>query len=513
MPWWNAALARAERAARGLLVPPPRVASLPAEPVDSDLGAFGVRAGPGAGPAPSGTERLEGRHGWFPSQVGSGDAEAATRRLVAWLRSDVPGTGPAWEHASDLAIRLLNWHVGLAWLPEVPGELRRGLAGSAGWHLDHLHARAGAGGHRRLLAAAGRVVGGLTFPGLKDARAHWTEGLGELARALDEIVAEDGADPELAPAWMAQSLWAVALARGVVLANGVGLPSAIEPLFARGAHFLERLAGGVGKLPALGEPLLAEDLVPCARPLAWSLGGLARAWGPPGGEGAPGEATDPRLHWLGASSNAAVPPEPRSWGLWSWRASGVVVAETRVRGEPSRVVATFGRQGRGGPLTHVAPMHLVWDLASGAVLADPGVGVHNGLTLEGFPPAGAPALDVSRVDGRKARIEASATMGRASWRRELLLNQARLVAEDRVSPGDGGANVRMSWQLGAGWEVAGTGPEFTARRGAMSLVVQLPPGLSWERVEGTDAGRRATALRGFGGVGASVRLMSSFEIK
>jgi hypothetical protein len=127
----------------------------------------------------------------------------------------------------------------------------------------------------------------------------------------------------------------------------------------------------------------------------------------------------------------------------------------RIKNRPSRVVAEMGTPDVRSPASHVAPLHVLWDVGETAVLADAGPSegagsltdwlaspaAHNVLLLDGHTLADAvPAvLGVARVDGKKARIEGHHT-GWHRYRvpltheRDVLLNQARLVITDRLVP-------------------------------------------------------------------------------
>jgi len=577
--------------ARATVSPPTgRVAHRAAEPASSRVGGspFGVHGtGPHAPPPlplwtedpasgeplPEGASldlapgafreaRVALRHGWFPAlafQAARGDrtAEAAVATaLDGWLRQDVPGTGVAWAHASDLAARLVHWHVGLAWLAASPGGapewLRAALAGSAGWHIAHLRDRMPRGdAHvaRRVAHHAGLVVAGFTFPDLPDARAARSEGLSGLRYDLPALLHPDGAPRDDAPLRLAESLWYVAIARAVTRANGGAFPADADAAFVRGARCLERLAGELGTLPALGEAPLG-DLLAAATPLPWSLWNLARAWGLDDGAPAPDADLDPRLAWLSADASGGAPEVAgKTWSMWVFRESGLAVAHMRIKNRPSRVVAEMGSPDVRSPASHVAPLHVLWDVGETAVLADAGPSegagsltdwlaspaAHNVLLLDGHTLADAvPAvLGVARVDGKKARIEGHHT-GWHRYRvpltheRDVLLNQARLVITDRlvpVRPRVGRHSVRVSWQLGPGWTLTPEGTGYVAKNGDLTLVIHLPAGLSWSVhtgqtgahpvgwVRGPDGPVAAPCLVGDGGVDGAAEFVTSFEIR
>ncbi|MFN7144164.1 MAG: hypothetical protein ACK4YP_10330, partial [Myxococcota bacterium] len=374
--------------------------------------------------------RIAHHHGWFPASAfaaARGDVTAAAavvQALDTWVRQDIPGTGLAWAHASDLAARLVHWHVGLAWLgSQAPEWLRAALAGSARWHLEHLRDRMPYGDEnlaRRVAHHAGLVVGAFTFPELPESRAAWSDGLSGLRFDLPALLHADGSPRDDAPLHLAETLWYVAIARAVTRANGGAFPNAADAAYVRGARCLERLTGEIRSLPPLGEAPLGDVLTVPDRPIAWTLWNLVRAWGLDDGPPAPDAATDPRLAWLGADpGHAPVEEAGKTWGMWVFRESGLSVAHMRIKNRPARVVAEMGSPAVVGPCTHLSPLHLLWDVGNVAVLADPGPAIgagpltewlrspaaHNILLLDGHSLAeNVPAeLGVARVDGKKAR--------------------------------------------------------------------------------------------------------------
>ncbi|MDP2304686.1 MAG: heparinase II/III family protein [Pseudomonadota bacterium] len=513
--------------------------------------------------------RIAHRHAWFPAlafAAAQGDTaagEAAVGAMDGWLRQDIPGTGVAWAHPSDLAARLLHWHAGLAWLgAAAPDTLRAAMAGSAQWHIEHLRERLprAPGDHaRRIAHHCGVIVGALTFPDLPGSRAAWTESVSALRFALPEELHPDGSPQDDAPLRLAETLWYVAVARAVARANGASFPTVADAALVRGARFLERLAGELGALPPLGEAPLGDLLDVPGRPLAWGLWNLVRAWGLDDGPPAPHADDDPRVAWLapGVPHPAGPLAEPlsheaagKTWSMWVFRESGLAVAHMRIKNRPSRVVAAMGTPLRSTHDTHVAPLHLLWDVGDASVLADPGPsqgagrlaswlrspGAHNVLLLDGHAVAeGVPAsLGVARVDGKKARIEGSHT----GWHRlrvpltherDVLLNQARLIVTDRLVPAGrrvGRHAVRLSWQLGPGWSLTPEGTGYLAKRGDLTLVIQLPAALAWSVHSGestpgpvgwvrTASGGvvAAPCLVGDGGVDGGAEFVTSFEVR
>lgn len=487
--------------------------------------------------------RIAARHGWFAvlaRRAALGDREAGRRAIEAmegWLRQDLPGQGIAWTHASDLAIRLIHWHAGLAWLrEEAPASLREELAGSALWHLRHLELRRPTGpaeGLRQILHDCGLIVGGFTFPGLPEARGWRSQGLSSLRWNLGESFFPDGVGRDRALDWQAQALWAVAIARAVTRANGAAFPADADAVFARGSRFLMDMAGEIGELPNLGEEP-APDLLQAGTPLAWSLRNLALAWGLDRGEPAPGSEGDPRLGWLrGAVGGTPEVWSGKTWSVWSYREGGMAVAWLRVKNLPSRVVLDAGIP-RGSPLSHPSPLGLTWQVGSTPVLADPGTGAgatdlceaarsplaHNLLVLLEHPPPQSAGLERARVDGKKAKLEG--WTGTPRQFREVLLNQSRLLVTDRVEVA---AAVQLTWQLGPGWTLERTAEGWTGKNGSLTLIIQVPSTLEWQVVEGQPApeprgwvwkegeARAAPCLVGTGKMEAGSKVLSSFEIR
>jgi hypothetical protein len=268
--------------------------------------------------------------------------------------------------------------------------------------------------------------------------------------------------------------------------------------------------------------------------MAWSLWNAVRAFGLADGEPSPGAAEDPRLRWLGASAPGGTPDSaPKTWAMWQFREGGDAVAMMRVKNRPSRVLAAFGPS-TSSPQAHAAPLAVLWDVGSVAVLADPGCAVdaphlaaasaHPTLTIDGREPPRRweASLTLARVDGKKARItgttDAWAGCG-LTHERDVLLNQARLLVTDRLTPtGKGRHALRVCYPLGAGWTVEHDGTNWVGRNDGLTLVIQLPATLTWSvtqaPVRAADGSLvEAPCFVGDGGLDAETRFTASFEIR
>jgi hypothetical protein len=437
--------------------------------------------------------------------------------------------------------------VALSWIGTIPDALREAMAGSAFWHIQHLSARMPRGERdalRRVVHHAGLVTAGLTFPDLSNARNACSEGLAGLKHDLPALLFDDGSPRDAAPLVLADALWQVTVARAVCVANGVGFPSDADVALARGARFLERLGSGNAALPGVGEAPVAavlghEDSVAAA---IWDA---CLNWNIETGEAA-ALPSPTRLAWLGQSTPITRPEAPKAWSLRVWREGGIAVAENRIKNRPSRASAWFGNVGRRSPLSHPVPLHLLWDVGALAVLADPGpsfdspgseaevsaVSAHSCLLLDGREPpehVGA-TLALARVDGKKCRIEGNFS----GWRqagipldhaREVLFNQARCIITDRLHGAAGKRTGRhalmLRWQMGPGWDLTRENDDWIARQDGVTVVIKLPPALSWEVVTGRPSphlagwvsGRPAPCLIGNGGIESEVELVTSFEVR
>ncbi len=519
MSWLGRLRDRAEAELHARLVGPPPAATRAADPVPGRLGPRAFRAD-ALGPAPEPVDSVREHHrlAWFAREARSaaqGDASAAAeavRSLEAWLRQDVPGRGPGWEHPSDLTVRIVHLAAGFSWLGEAaPTAVQAFATGSVGWHLAQLRARmpvGGADGHRRLAHLVGLFVGGLQFPAAPDARQAWSEAASALGPAMERIVNPDGSDPSGAPAFLEQSLWLMAIAMGVARANGAALPDGATAAWARGVAYLDRLAGDGGEVPRLGEAPFGAVLPTPGSPLPASLRNLAVGWGLDAAPPAPGP--DARAAWFGVAAGPPAAPAAKAWATWCFAGSGTAVAALQVRGEALRAIFAT-RAHDSGPLAHPAPLQLLLDLGGKPLLADPGPGrpdraEHNGLVLAGAP-AGRARLDVARVDGKKVRFEGHVQHGRSGrWHRDVLLNQQRARVTDRLEGIAG--TVHLRWQLGADWAIAGADRSWTLRRGVHSVAVELPKGLEW-RLEAEPA----PAFVGTGQLAAGEEITSSFEVR
>ena len=331
--------------------------------------------------------------------------------LEAWLEQDRPGQGPAWEHPSDAAVRLLYW--GLAaprlgrQLPQVAGSARAHLA----FTLDHL------GPVERpqtALQAAGLVVGGLAFP-VEGGREAFSQGLGLLGRCLGAQVLGDGSPAHGSSALLQRSLSAALLARRFARAARAPFPVEAEAALGRGAWFL-RVLGEGGPL-ALGEDPY-EALLDETPAEIWDA---VLSLGLAPGEGAGGEAA--RCALLGGSALSPSSLAGKEWSLWSFLEGGVAVLHSR----HGRVVFSE-RHG------------LVWTRSGQAVL-------HVG------PLPG--RLSSARVDGRRA----TAVVEGAQGRRELRAEGGRVQLIERGVGGSVFLLPGLELQAGkkTGWVAFGPG--------------------------------------------------------
>lgn len=431
----------------------------------------------------SAANRLDHRHEWFAAAAAAGHADAAAEGVTGWLRFDRPGAGTGWTHGTDVAARLAHWHLGLGWIGGGSSELRSTMAGSARWHLEHLSRRMPPDGHRRVAHLCGMVIGGFTFGEQKSAVAARNDGLSGLRHALPALLTIDGGDAAAAPLFLAQSVRFAALARAVARQNGAGFPVEADAAIQQAAHFLDRLNAGIGALPPFGDAPFGGV---CG--VGWPLG--------------------PVLSNAMRVATPTVDAVGKTWRMWTFRQGGAVIAQQSIKGETARVVVWFAE----GAMGHHAPMQLWFNVGNIVVLGEPGP--------EGdrFPPAhGVPIVDgtgpsvatmnVSRVDGKKARIEGTARIGVVPWERSVLLNQARVLVSDRFD-GAGTHTVEQRWPLGSGWQVESAKDGWTARQGNLTLVIQLPSALRW-----TLAAGDSPAFVGVGRVASGTTVVASFEVR
>lgn len=492
------------------------VSVLAAAPVAGRLGPSAFLA-PSMAPGLAEGERESHRLGAFAHWAArhalgeTGAAERAVEILAGWLRADRPGEGVAWDHPTDLTVRLVHLAAGFAWLGKAaPAELVANAAGSAGWHVRHLTCRCPLdrdSGHLRVAHDVGLLVAGLTFPALPEARQVWSGASSRLGPGVDALTFPDGSDRSGAPSFLAQSLWLVAIAHAVARANGVALPALAMSSWSRGVAFLDRLANENGTVPALGEAPFGEILSLPGVPLPGSLRALSNRWGFDSGDSA---TPDARSCWFLGRDPEAEPRAPglRYWTAWSFPQDGIAVAVMTVRNEPLRVVVAAG-SASGGRFAHDAPLQLLVDVGARPLLADPGSGRprredHDGLVVRGAVPARV-QLRVARVDGKKARMEGSVSLGGgAVWCRDVLLNQQRVRVTDRLE-GRGGT-VDLRWTMGPDWSIEGEGGKYVLRGGPHTVAVDLPAALTW-CLEGGNA------LVGTGELAAGAEILCSFEVK
>ncbi|MSQ01556.1 MAG: hypothetical protein EXR71_06645 [Myxococcales bacterium] len=527
-PWWSALRSRTAAGLREVLQGPIPRATRPVEPLPGALGPPAFRAdhappGPLVPPPdcwnPADQDptdlRVAHRHGWFAElarRAANGDAQAgddAIAGLDGWLRFDLPGQGAGWTHGTDAAVRLVHWAAGFSWLGgSAPAALLAAAAGSAAWHVRTLEATLPLtpnDGHARIAHHVGILVAALTFPAIPDARRAWTEAASALASEVEALTTGDGSDKGGAPAFLAQSAWLTAIAIAVARANGAALPSTATAAWARAVAFLDRLTGD-GRLPALGDAPFGDILAVASPSLPTSLRTLAVGWRFDAGE--PGAGPDPRAQWFGQATGTTE-VGPKGWSVWTFAGDGTTIASMPVRGERLRVILAAGTASAAAH-AHEAPLQVLADVGTRPLLADPGTAVreraaHDGLVLAGFEPRH-PRLLVARVDGKKARMEGAASLGRGRrWARDVLLNQQRLRVTDRLE-GIGGA-VTLTWTLGADWEIDGAACTWTLRAAAHTVGIELPSTLTWRYDP------RLRRLVGEGVLPRDTEITCSFELR
>jgi hypothetical protein len=377
-----------------------------------------------------------------------GRAEHRQRHLLAgleglqrWLDQDRPGRGPAWEHASDAAVRLIVW--GLV-APRL-GELLPSVAGSARAHLaftlDHLEPDLSS--PRALIQAAGLVVGGLAFP-VQGAREAWSTGLSQLGRCLELQVLGDGSPAHGSSALLQRSVAAGLVARRFAQAARAPFPVGGDAALGRAAWFL-RVLGHGGRL-VLGEDPYESLLDESPADLWDAVVSLGLA----PGEGAGGEPD--RCALLGGLPAPGQGLGGKDWALWSFREGGLAVMHTRT----GRVVMSERHGVR-------------WTIGGDSVLR---IGALPGTLVS------------ARVDGRRATVAIEGPQGR----RELRAEGGRLQIIER---GVGGTafdldGLQLSEAPKGGWLGEG---------GGRTLKIDVEQGqLRAGRVEAFGAERRRASF-------------------
>ncbi|MCK6523214.1 heparinase II/III-family protein [Myxococcota bacterium] len=499
-----------------------------------------LRAGAPTALTPAQARALH-RHVWWPglaraAACGGGPerVEPALRALGEWIAADRPGQGPAWEHGSDAALRLLSWGLAVAWQRgQLPDTLRRRLAGSAEAHLQYTLAvpalAEGPADHRPALQAAGLAVGGLLFPELPSARRARAEGLSRLGHAIDAMTSADGAPRCGSPGALLLAVEAALVARAYARAARVPTPALLDGALLRAAWFLRVLGDGFGGLPNIGErpaPSLLGGASPWLNPWVTLC-----ALGLSPGESAPEGAADPVVGLLTGKEPPAPGPQAergKTWSMVSFRDAGWVVAHAEVKGGLSRaVVLAADHEGLWG---HPDGGQVLWDLPKATVLADPGAWAQHPELAEPEAHGGVfvgerrlrAALETARVDGRDATVtlrlsgDGGGPGGGLIARRELKLAGARLSFTDRFE-GEGAAPFELRWPLGPGWTLTRAEKGFEGSHPQAKLSVAVDGEADWsveagEVLEG-DALVSAPVLVARGRAAPGQRLKTRFEIK
>jgi len=406
--------------------------------------------------------RMDDRLGWLAvlahpnARRTPGLVEDAIRAWTRWLATDRPGRGPAWFHTTDVAARVLHAVLALSGFgPRADADLRRRIAGSMAFHLDHLEARLSpsvAGDPRRLLQLCGLVAGTLAWPLLPRSSRRLYDALTALGREAHARILVDGACDLPSPSMAAEVAFHLLVVRTLVRGANAGLPASIERALSGLLPFLEAVSDADGRLLPIG-PVQPVRLLPLTRrgcvPL---LRQIARAqdlsWEPPG---------DPVFY-----------PE-----------GGVAV------GQGLTVASARG-----------TPLALSWSPLGSPVLAipaDPARFVDLGLGRAAdvaLVEGAARLLDVSRL-GATFRVRGACAGPAWTWRRTAQVDGRRLVVVDAVT-GRRPMTVSLAYSLAPGWEAGMTGAtRVRASRGPVSLEIALEPSLTWS----VETGRVRVASR------------------
>lgn len=409
---------------------------------------FGLRRAPLPGPAravtPPARPAVELSMWPAPAFVGPGRPAWRGRNLVraallhradgaplepaldVWAAQLTDPAAAAFEHPTDVAHRLVSWAVATLLLgDDLPPDLGRLVAGGArDRHAFLVRARRTAPAPLRPLQDAGRLVAALMW-GL-----DWARDLVDLRRSLGDAVAADGSSAH--PEALQRAVEATLLARRLALAARAPWPRALDEALTRSSTALGVLDVG-GPRPVLGD-FSTESLFGAG--CAWdgaAAAGLISA-DPVGPARSPfGPACAPGVNLS------------KDWSVRAFRAGDWAIAHSKRKGAPSRAL--------------LAGMLASWCVRDVELLLP-------------APPAagswGAPALQVARVDGRRATLVSQA----GPWTRRMELEADRLILEDRFSR-------PVSWRLGLSGTLVPDDRGWTLDCGQVRASVRADAGPSW----------------------------------
>ena len=407
--------------------------------------------------------RMEDRLGWLATLAHptarrtAGATENAIRAWRRWLVTDRPGQGAQWVHTSDIAARVIHQVLAVSGFgPRVDGDLRRQIAGSMAFHLDHLEARLVSptpGDPRRILQLSGLAVGALAWPMLPRSETRLHASLAALGRDVAAHILPDGGSDFGSPGILAEVILHLLAVRALMRGAGVNLPQAIETALVRALPFLEAHADHGGMLPiGPAQPVRLTPMVhdPCVS----FLRRLAEAQDLPFSSASPtalwpvaGLATAPGFHlWTGRFPGHEDPRRTSPLGI-GWSPAGIPVLA--IPSEPARFVA-LGR-------TRPADLALVGDRSDHRILMD--------------------AVQVGPLFRVRARHTALRT---PHWvhQRTALAGDGRLEVQDLLTEGKAGAT--LCWALDPAWDVTLKGSTHgVAWQGGRRLEITLEPAFTW----------------------------------
>ena len=452
------------RLVRGLLH---RLVPLPdASPGDGGQSAHPLGACGALPLAPSTIPLAE--HGELAQLAGAGSAEISTRLQQA-LDTGTPGEGPAWSDVAMVASRLIHLAAVQAWAAP-DGLLGRTLAGHARFHVVHLVREHpfDDGQPTTTLCYAALLIASFAWPELAETRRWRGPAFAGLGHSLPGLLGADGAPPvPLGPS--TRALWASCLARAWADANQLGFPSDADSALLQGVNAVWRICGDTGRPP--GEADDTPAILPLGeQPAGHIMRNLVLAWGLD--EGAAGVLPDPVCQQLTGCvpSESPIAMAQKQWALWTWRDSGMCVAHSLIRKQPSRFWC------------HRPDATLQWEVGSQLVVRGSSVDRQ---------------LHVARVDGPAVRIVYQSSEGR----RTALLRQARLQVVDE-------GQQEVSWALDQKWELTPTEKGFAGKIGRLQLLIKTDPAWRW-----TLSPPDASGLTHLRGVGESLQVKSIFEVR
>ncbi|OQY47185.1 MAG: hypothetical protein B6242_05660 [Anaerolineaceae bacterium 4572_78] len=186
-------------------------------------------------------------------------AQAVCKQITHWIKNNSPYQGVNWTSSLELAIRLINWTMALAFIRQSPALTRhvfetvfQSIHIQSDYIINHLSAHSSANNHL-IGELAGLAIIGISFPYLPNSQALHDTGLFALIRETERQIYSDGVPTEQATHYLAFSLDFSLLAWRLAELNEIRIPEMLLERITVACHFIRTIMDKHGNVPSIGD--------------------------------------------------------------------------------------------------------------------------------------------------------------------------------------------------------------------------------------------------------------------